>query len=335
MSPDPQLVDTIKLNFARKSSAQLQEIVQANDPERWSPEAVAAAHAILQERLAGRAPEPEAAEEEPPPLPRYPDPFSLGLLGLGALALSGLSGFIVIPVPTADYADEPDPDLPIPFGPKMAWLALDTMDTEAVAAALGLQGARPASWAEGIEAAHRSSLFVTPPLASWTLALGSALFPPDRAEAFVQPLLERLSRQFGEAQYFCTHRDFELHIWARARKGRLVRGYGWLGQKGLTLWDEGPPTPEERDLGFRFTGRRSTGIQQAPNRDAAHPDEESVMQLASLWSIDPTTLDEEFKEPLTGLLGDGAWGARRSADLFGSTGQEGKFSPGPDRGITR
>jgi hypothetical protein len=27
------------------------------------------------------------------------------------------------------------------------------------------------------------------------------------------------------------------------------------------------------------------------------------MQLASLWSIDPTILDEQFKEPLTGILG--------------------------------
>ncbi|HZY89626.1 MAG TPA: hypothetical protein VFE78_32695 [Gemmataceae bacterium] len=303
MSPDPRLVDTIKTHFARKSSAQLQEIVQANNSERWSPEAVAAAGEVLRDRRAGRAREPEVAEAEPPPPPSHPDPFGLGFLALGAL--SGLGGFGIIPVYRVDYAGAAEPDLPVPFGPKMAWLALDTTDTEAVAAALGLRGARPATWAEGIEAAHRSSLFVTPPLADWTLAVGAALFPPDRAEAFVKPLLERLSRQFGEAQYFCTHQDFELHVWARARQGRLVRGYGWLGQKGLTLWDEGRQTREERDLGFRSFDGRPPVVEQGPDKSVTPPDEGGLMQLASLWSVDPTSLDEQFKEPLTGLLGEG------------------------------
>ncbi len=31
------------------------------------------------------------------------------------------------------------------------------------------------------------------------------------------------------------------------------------------------------------------------------------MQLASLWSIDPTILDEQFKEPEMGLLGRVTW----------------------------
>lgn len=41
------------------------------------------------------------------------------------------------------------------------------------------------------------------------------------------------------------------------------------------------------------------------------PDEACVMQLASLWSIDPTTLDHQFKEPATGLLGNVQWAAKR------------------------
>src|SRR5262249_43907132 len=149
-----------------------------------------------------------------------------------------------------DYTGGADPDLPVPFGPKTAWFALETRNTNAVANALGMQGVQAATWAEGIGAAYQSSVFVTPPLADWTLVVGTALFPPDRADLFVKPLVERLSRQFGDAQYFCTHRDVELHVWARARKGRLVRGYGWLGQKSLTLWEEGAPTREEQDIGF-------------------------------------------------------------------------------------
>ena len=65
-------------------------------------------------------------------------------------------------------------------------------------AALGLEETRAAAWAEGIAAASQASVFVTPPLGDWTLALGAALFPPDQAETFIKPLLERLSRgRFG------------------------------------------------------------------------------------------------------------------------------------------
>jgi hypothetical protein len=214
MSPERQLVDTIKANFVRKSSAQLEEILRADDPGRWSPEAIAAAAEVLQDRLAGRGREPETAEEEPAPLPSPPVPYGLGFI-VGFLPVFVLNGLRFGDEWAARDGD--NADLPVSFGPKMAWLALDTTDTKAAATALGLQGARDATWAEGIEAAHQGSVFVTPPLADWTLAAGTALFPLDRADALVKPLLERLSRQFGDAQFFCTHRDVELYVWARAR----------------------------------------------------------------------------------------------------------------------
>jgi hypothetical protein len=189
-----------------------------------------------------------------------------------------------------------------------------------VAAALGLREPQYATWAEGIAAASRTWVFVTPPLGDWTLAVGAALFPPERPETLVKPLLEQLSRQFGDAQYFCTHRDAELHGWARAIKGRLFRGFAWLGQKRLTLWDEGGHTKEERDLGFRAPPADSQGTEIAagirrptdrisvPAGETALPCEANVMQLAALWSIDPTTLDALFMEPMTGLLGHVARG---------------------------
>jgi hypothetical protein len=293
VSQDRQLIDSIKEHFTRKTSAQLQEIVQSADRSRWSPEAVAAAGEVLRDREAGRAVEPLVGEEEAPLPPLRSDSFSLAYLALGALG--GLTGTFILPIARRVGYTSADPDPPLPFGENLAWLAVDSTDTDAVATALGLQEARPATWAEGINAAYQSSVFVTPPLGEWTLAPGAALFPPDRAEAFVKPLLERLSRQFVDAQYFCTHRAAGLHVWARARKGRLVRGYGWLGDKGLTLWDEGAPTKEERDFGLVFTDGRSPA--------GACPDENAVLQIANHWSIDPTSLDEEFTEPQTGLLG--------------------------------
>jgi hypothetical protein len=42
---------------------------------------------------------------------------------------------------------------------------------------------------------------------------------------------------------------------------------------------------------------------QAETKNANYPDEAAAMQLAALWSIDPTTLDEQFQEPEMGLVG--------------------------------
>jgi hypothetical protein len=312
MSLDLQLIETIKANFARRSSAHLQNVIQSNNPERWSPEAVAAAGEILQDRNAGRAEEPRVPEEEPPPPSYHVKPSTLIALS-GVFAFGGLAGALLID-PVLKLIDEgcTDPDVPVPFGPKLAWLALESTETQAVAAALGLPETRPSTWVEGVKAAQQSSLFVTPPLADWTLVASTALIIRQRVDEAVKPLLEGLSRQFGDAQYFCSHSDDQLHIWARARQGQLVRGYGWDGKKRLTLWDEGNQTKEERDLGFEFFNPDSICESPKPAWKAQqNPDEACVLQLASLWSIDPTTLDEYFKEPAMGLLGSVA----RSANL--------------------
>jgi hypothetical protein len=294
LSQDRQLIETIKAEFARKSSARLREIVRANDLERWSTEALTAADEILEERVAGRAQEPDLPDdnEAPPPAMHYePEEVALGVLS------SFLTGYVVIPY--HERVEPEDPDLPVQFGPRMAWLALETKKPQAVADALRLQEIRDATWANGVEAAHQASVFITPPLADWTLAVGATFFPPEPVDGFVRPLIEQLSRQFGEAQYFCTHKEAQLHMWARARQGLLVRGYAWLGRNGRTLWDEGAPTTEECELGFQFIDGRS--------ESGAVPDEDAVMQLAFLWSIDPTSLDENFKEPMTGLMGNVTW----------------------------
>jgi hypothetical protein len=207
----------------------------------------------------------------------------------------------------------PLPDTPVPFGYKMAWIALRTTDMAAVVAALGLRDSKPATWSEGLKRVYEYSadVFVTPPLGSWILAVGFPLgsLSDKGMRLSIAPLLEGLSQGFGDAQYFCTHRVVGLHVWARAQHGRLVRGYAYVGERGETLWDEGPLTQDERNLGFSFFDERSPEARQDDYwtpKDLTYPDEACVMQIAAAWSIDPTTLDEQFKEPGFGALGQWA-----------------------------
>ena len=223
-----------------------------------------------------------------------------------------LSGLLtgIVHIPYAEFGPIENPDLPLPFGSEMAWLAVESTATREVARTVGLKGAREATWEEGVKAAYLSSVFVTPPLGDWTLIASTGLFPTDRVEALVKPILDRLSRKFADAQYFCSQQKVGLHVWARGKKGVLVRGFGWLGQSSTTLWNEGAITREERTLGYQFSDGQFSVVGPTETEKITTPNEECVMQLASLWSINPTTLDEHFKEPLPGLLGAVTWGAR-------------------------
>ena len=295
MSDNRQLVDAIKTRFARRSTAQLELVAGGTQPQRWSAEAVTAARETLAERRSGDAQEPETPEEDELPEYHYePDDLALGVL-------SGLlTGHLEVP-----YHQRVEvPDYPVPFGHKMAWLVLATTDTRAVATALRLQGGREATWGDGVEAAHRGSVFITPPVGDWTLVVGTPLFQmPERTAAVLKPLLERLGRQFDDAQYLCNHLDADLYVWARAQRGTLVRGYGWLGAQSRTLWDEGAPTDEERDLGFQFASAEPPKVNPGDGSDPLPFAEDNLFQLATYWSIDPTSLDVEYHEPQSGLLG--------------------------------
>jgi hypothetical protein len=197
----------------------------------------------------------------------------------------------------------PGLDRPQPLGYRVAWIALRTTDTSGAAAALGLRDIRPANWGEGIPEAYGPAVFVTPPLSDWTLAVGVSLFHAGEPAPVVKPLLERLSRRWGEAHDFATPRVVESHTWARAVRGRLVRGYGWVGERGETVWDEGEQTPEEHALGFQFFDERSPEESQDyywAREDLRFPDEECVMRLAGAWSLDPTTLKQLFRCPVWG-----------------------------------
>ena len=194
---------------------------------------------------------------------------------------------------------------PVGFGYKIAWLAIRTGATESAADALGLVDTRTASWAEGIGAAYaaceagrgRSPVFLTPVVDGWTLAvLGSGELLEDKGAGAGALDLRSLSRRFGEAQKFATHRVVEYQEWQRWVDGSPVRRYCWIGEAGEIRFDEGEPIGAEGNL---LRAADLTGDWGA----FEVADEETVMAVAADWSINPTTLDQRDDLHPRGLLG--------------------------------
>jgi len=188
-----------------------------------------------------------------------------------------------------------DGGTPQAFSYKFQWIVIDTTDASPVVSALGLKDVRPATW--DIDPYDHRGVFVSPSVLDWTYVLGGHL-PPNFPQ-FV-PRLEDLSRRFGEVQYFATHRVVELHAWAKAIDGRIVRGYCWVGESCEIVMDVGGLTPEEEELGFsRFiNSHTASGDWEAVD----FPDEEDVMHIAGKWSINPQELDAYDSEG-PGFLG--------------------------------
>jgi hypothetical protein len=202
---------------------------------------------------------------------------------------------------------EPQPDRPQPFGYKRSWYTLGGSDPLAVAQFFALHDIRPCSWDEGLKLASSQEMFIAPPLQGWMFVLGEPLdlSSADTPGALLTPLLEPLSATFGVAHYFATQRVVEYHVWARAERGLLVRGYAYLGERGETLWDVGDPSAEDA-LGLHFFDERSPAAQDErywERDDLVFPSEESVMQLARHWCIAPVDLVSSKYEPALGLYG--------------------------------
>jgi hypothetical protein len=196
------------------------------------------------------------------------------------------------------------PDDPQAFGYKTTWWALPTSDTTAVVEAIELKNPLRANWRMGIHLAYKGGIYVAPPVDGWTLITGFDL-PPRSETARDEAIyaLLALSKTFGTALVFGTHRVVEYHIWAKAVAGALVRGYGWIGESGRTFWDEGPLTPEEQELGLTFAN------------------ESKVMAIARKWSIAPCDLaNYKLKQRRLGVLG--SYGELFRRDSSGAITQE-------------
>lgn len=120
--------------------------------------------------------------------------------------------------------------------------------------------------------------------------IGGAL--PDSAQDVdgLFHFLRRWSAALGEVHFYSSDRVLSFHAWVRMDSGRVTRAYAWAGE---TVWNEGRPTLEERELGLCC---RDYGEEAAVVRYGETPAElqnmERVFLLARRWSIDPVAASE-------------------------------------------
>lgn len=189
------------------------------------------------------------------------------------------------------------PSGPMPFGYKMAWIAVRCSQPEEVSAFLELTPRRRVTWKEGIDAAYDSNqngVFVSPAIHDWTFVVGwstAAIYDAQPNKSF-RNSLNVISARFGEAQGFATHRVSEYHLWMLARAGEVIRSFEYAGDQGELLDDFGPLTTVEQGVPFF----------KKPKNEW-NPDESDVMRVAAEWSLDPTQLTEESGPPDFGAHG--------------------------------
>ena len=256
-------------------------------------------------------------------------------LVIGAMVAVLLLVRAIVPPPRRPQPPPVDaaPDEPRPFSYKTAWLAVKNISPEKLAAALGLENVRACNWRDGIAHAYernagrqfpsldsamnaefgfgsRHDVFVSPPVAGWTFAVGERLaffesfafrnVLADRDPDRLIPFLEGVSRALqSPVQYFFTHRVPETHVWARADAGRVERAYGVSGELGRVILDVGSPTPEERALAFVLPGK-GDGLHAEGQTSV---DEDTVLEVAAKWSLSPRQLGTLEVERGVGLLG--------------------------------
>jgi hypothetical protein len=216
---------------------------------------------------------------------------------------------------------EENPDAPKRFGSEMAWIAIRSTDSAAVADVLGLANGVKTNWNSGIgtvydEELGSGHLFLSPPVEGWTFLVGLSL-PHPLGPAFVDkvtPLLLGLGQHFADVQYFFTYPTMDFFAWARVRQGRLVRRFA-VNDEGV-VWDNGRLTPEERALGLRLFELR--GVRErdgdAGGEIVLYPTEDHVLQIARGWGIDPMQIELLPGEPGNGYVVrvPSAWCAERA-----------------------
>ena len=236
------------------------------------------------------------------------------------MIISGIVIFIAFSVwyakkkgATAEYKSEPkkiltEQDKPVDFGYKIVWIAVKTDNKSELSKILGIKNTKPSNWKSGIENAYQNSVFITPQIGEWTLAVGMGLPIGDNKESIekLEEILNELSTEFGEAHFFGTHRVVEYHNWMKSVNGKMERIYSYVGESMENIKVYGNPTEPEKELKlFNSLSEEAKSDEYFEREDLDYADEELVMKIAEDWSINPTKLTErtDIKNEL-GIIGN-------------------------------
>lgn len=202
------------------------------------------------------------------------------------------------------HKDSLFPESPVPFGPKMAWLAIPGYKQSEVISALRLGDVSPANWTKGLSEAYADNkqVFVTPSLSGWVLVIGKTLWQKADMNRSAENIewLKDVGRLFGNACFFSTMRGLGNHGWVGIRGGNIVRAYGYSGELQELIWLLGEPTEEEIAVNPGFANE--TEERRMPDFRPVIPDEKMVLAMAAAWSVDVSFSNHKYL-PDYGFIG--------------------------------
>ena len=179
------------------------------------------------------------------------------------------------------------------------WLAIRSRDPARVLAAFALNDPEPCSWNEGFNC--ESKLFIAPAIRGWVLVVGAGVPDPAEDVDACFRFLQKLSRQFGQVQWFHADPLLRHHAWARMEGGRVLRAYAWAG---MTLWNQGPRCAAEMELRLAcFDYGDDPPASPWGIADVLSSNVEKVPRLAARWSLGPAELESLLPRHARGIAG--------------------------------
>lgn len=198
----------------------------------------------------------------------------------------------------ADKYTSSTPDSPVGFGYKMNWLAIRTIDAKLVADELAAdKKVYVTNWQKGVEGAYAGATFVSPPVDGWVLVVNPGFADP--TANYDKEGLVRLSQKFGEVHLYGTHRVSSAAVWGKFVNGEMLRAVS-VGDYELYA-EVGTATSDELQLIEEAKAARNAEDLNSFDEQTyitLLTDEEWVMKLAGMWSVDPITLNERTDKRL-------------------------------------
>lgn len=200
------------------------------------------------------------------------------------LLMCGVTYFFANPV-SKSSSIETGPDNPIPFGYKTAWIAIPSNGVKPNEIPFA-KTVRDANWRQGIEASMggKGFAYLSPEINGWTFIMGlncpdPTLLAGDRNQRFID-FMKSLSEEYGKCFYFLSYRTSDVYAYSKFENGQEIRTF--YNHEDITI-DYGEITDIEEDLDLSFS---------EDDEFINLPTEDTIIEIASNWSINPLELDQ-------------------------------------------